>query len=408
MIKKIAQKEQQSEDFILQGIRNNKICVMKSKLRDIEPVVIGEGTFTKVNANIGTSPEKDNLKHELQKLQIAEEAGADTVMDLSCGSNIDDTRKAVIEKALVPVGTVPVYQLMAENVKKNQNIKNISGKDFLDCVYKHGTQGVDFVTVHTGINREIIEVLKESPRKIPVVSRGGSFILEWMKKTGNENPFYEYFDDLVKICKKFDMALSLGDGMRPGCLHDSTDIAQITELKNLSIQARKCTKKEAKVMIEGPGHIPINEIETNVMVQKKMSGNVPFYVLGPLVTDIAPGYDHITGAIGGAIAASAGVDFLCYVTPAEHLGLPHFEEVKQGVIASKIAAHSADIVKRGEAARKRDDDFSEYRKNFLWKKQQKNAIDGKIFSKYMDVECSQNKACTLCGDFCAMKDKWED
>ena len=409
MYKKIALKEMQTEDFIRENEKTGEICIVKSRLRDIEPIAVGKGMFTKVNANIGTSKEIDSLEDEIIKLELAVKSGADAVMDLSTGKNIDYVRSKILEKCKVPLGTVPVYQLMAEALENKKKIDKITEKDFFESVEKHANQGVDFVTVHTGINRKTLQILKKSPRLISVVSRGGSFILEWMKKTGQENPFFEYFDELIKISKKYDMALSLGDGMRPGCLNDSTDNAQIDELQNICLQAKKCVSKQAKVFIEGPGHVPLNEIEINVKLQKKLSGKVPFYVLGPLVTDIAPGYDHITGAIGGAIAAAAGADFLCYVTPAEHLRLPSLEDVKTGVISAKIAAHAADIVKRGEAALKRDREFSEFRRDFDWKKQKIYSIDPEMFDKYVDSKISDNNTpCTLCGEYCAMKEKFNE
>jgi phosphomethylpyrimidine synthase len=409
MYRKIAKKEMIEEQTLILREKQGKICIIKNKKRDIYPLVIGEGTFTKVNANIGTSKQIDNTEEELKKLDIAIQYGADAVMDLSTGKNIDDTRKRIIDRCPVALGTVPVYQLMVESVRKNKKITDINEEDFLNTVIKHAEQGVDFATIHTGLTLDTLEILKKNPRTIPVVSRGGSFILEWMKKTGKQNPFFEYFDELIKISKKYDIALSLGDGMRPGCLKDASDNVQIHELNNLCIQAKKCVSDNVKVFIEGPGHIPIDQIKTNVQIQKTMSGGVPFYVLGPLVTDIAPGYDHITGAIGGALAASYGVDFLCYVTPAEHLRLPTLDDVRLGVISSKIAAHAADIVKKGEQARKKDDELSEYRRDLNWNKQKELVIDKVIFDKYIDKNSvKEEKPCTLCGDFCAMKEKFDN
>jgi len=407
MLKVISKREKISEECLKQKISEGKICVVKNNQRDIYPLVIGEGLFTKVNANIGTSKQVDDQDEELRKLDMAVSVGADAVMDLSTGNDIDDMRKKVLERSRVAVGTVPVYQVMVEAMQEDRKIHQITKEDFLGTVRKHAEQGVDFATIHTGIDKATLQELDRNRRTIPVVSRGGSFIVEWMRKTGQENPYFEHFDVLMDISKKYNMSLSLGDGMRPGCIRDATDSVQMRELINLCDQARRCVDDNITVFIEGPGHIPLDEIRYNVEMQKRLSGGVPFYVLGPLVVDIAPGYDHITGAIGGALAASCGVDFLCYVTPAEHLRLPTIADVRQGVIASRIAAHAADIVKREKIASNRDLQLSKMRRDFDWEGQKKLVVDPVIFTKYLEnPESKKGKPCTLCGDFCAMKDKF--
>jgi len=362
----------------------------------LKPIAIGAGLRTKVNANIGASPLHANLKEELCKLSVALHAGADTVMDLSIGGNIDAIRKQILRKARVPIGTVPVYQAFV-----GRKVADVSEDSMFNAIEKHCSDGVDFITVHSGVTRKALPLARK--RLTGVVSRGGSLLLRWMAQTGKENPLYRNFDCLLEIAKENDATLSLGDGLRPGCLKDATDRAQLQELRLLGKLVRKARAAGVQAMVEGPGHVPINQIEKNIKLQKKICGGAPFYVLGPLVTDIAPGYDHITSAIGGALAAYYGADFLCYVTPSEHLALPSVQDVKEGVIAARIAGHAADIAKGIKGARDWDDSMSFYRKKLNWNKMFELAIDGEKAGAYRRNSHAKGKRCTMCGEFCAMK-----
>lgn len=362
---------------------------------------IGKNTRTKINVNIGVSEDVNSIESEFKKLDYAVRYNADAIMDLSCSGLTEQFRKMLIEKSPLPIGTVPVYDSAALH---DGNIPAITKESFFSTVEKHGKDGVDFITIHAGLTRRTLEKFSTIPRVTGIVSRGGSIMLEWMKKTGNENPFYEYFDELCDICKKYDMTLSLGDGLRPGCIEDATDYHQISELLVLGELTVRARAKQVQVMIEGPGHMSLHEISANMLLQQKICKNAPFYVLGPLVTDIAPGYDHITSAIGGAIAASAGADFLCYVTPAEHLCLPDEEDVKEGIIASKIAAHAADIAKGLPGAAAVDLEMSKARYALDWSKMINLAIDPDKAQKYRARHQPKTEvACTMCGNLCAVK-----
>jgi len=368
-----------------------------------KPVGIGLGLKIKVNANIGTSPTKSNLKTELRKLSVAIKAGADTVMDLSTSDDADRIRKKIIEKCPVPLGTVPIYQAAIEAGKVEEMNEDI----YLKVFEKHAKDGVDFTTVHAGVTRKALSLVKN--RVMKCVSRGGSFLLAWMKHHKKENFLYENFDEILKIAEKYDVTLSLGDGLRPGCIADATDSAQIHELKILGELAKKARRVGVQVMIEGPGHIPLNEIERNIELEKSYCDNAPFYVLGPLPTDIAVGYDHIACAIGGALAAWKGADFLCYVTPKEHIGLPDINDVREGVVATKIAAHIADIAKGNKEAVSRDCKMAIARENIDWDKMLKYALDQKKFIEMRREECKRNpqiakvKYCSMCGPFCVFR-----
>ncbi len=372
--------------------------------KGIIPIAVGKGLTTKVNANIGTSDAYPEKEKELEKARIAVEAGAHAVMDLSTGGDIDAVRRSIIEECPVMVGTVPLYQVLVENRGKKDVMVQITADDIFAGIEKHCKDGVDFITVHCGVTMEVIQELKERGRTLDIVSRGGSFITGWMLYHNKQNPLYEQFDRLLEIAGRYDATLSLGDGLRPGCIADATDSPQIKELIVLGGLVKRAREAGVQVMVEGPGHVPLNQIKTNMQLEKTICHNAPFYVLGPLVTDIAPGYDHITSAIGGAIAASAGADFLCYVTPAEHLGLPTAEDVKDGVIASRIAAHSADLVNGINAAWEWDLAMSQARKNLDWNKQISLAIDPK---KAAEIRKNKNKEgqkyCTMCGDVCAYR-----
>lgn len=400
-----AEKEGIDPEYLRQGIAEGEIvlpCNINHK--NCQPTAVGKGLSTKVNANIGTSDAYPQLDKELHKLATAVDAGAHSVMDLSTGGNIDKTRKEIIAHSPVMVGTVPIYQALVEASKKGKRMVEISEEEMFEAVEKHCADGADFITVHCGVTREVISDLRDNGRVMDIVSRGGSFITAWILHNKRENPLYEQFDRLLKIAKKYDVTLSLGDGLRPGCIEDATDSPQIKELIILGSLVKKAKEAGVQVIVEGPGHVPLDQIEANVKLQKRLCHNAPFYVLGPLVTDVAPGYDHITAAIGGALAASSGADFLCYVTPAEHLGLPTLEDVKEGVIASLIAAHAADIVKGVKGAREWDLAMSKARKELNWQKQIELAIDPTKAKALREAKNDGNQeCCTMCGSYCAYK-----
>jgi phosphomethylpyrimidine synthase len=407
LIKTAAQAENLSEDFIREGIATGTIVIPKNVGRTLKKIVaIGAGLKTKVNANLGTSPDHIDLAQELQKLDIAIKAEADAIMDLSTGGNLTQIRKEILAASPVQVGTVPIYEAACKTLAKGKKISQIDGNLLFDVIEEQAEQGVDFITVHCGINKETVEILNRQGRLTGVVSRGGSFLVKAINATGKENPLYEQYDRLLKIAKKYDITLSLGDGFRPGCLFDASDGPQIAELSVLGELVLKARAAGVQAMIEGPGHIPLDQVETNVILAKRLGHNAPLYFLGPLVTDIAPGYDHITSAIGGAIAAAKGVDFICYVTPAEHLRLPDSQDVHEGVIAAKIAAHAADIVKGVHDARKRDDEISKWRKTRNWEKQKEFCIDPIKFAKERaKLPPKEEDVCTMCGEFCSMRDE---
>jgi phosphomethylpyrimidine synthase len=411
-IKKIAEDEKVTVEELAKRIRNGQVVVpcnnqlMKEKL-----VAIGKGLRTKVNANIGTSPDFAQVEEELHKLDVAVRAGADTVMDLSVGGDLNRIRYEILKSSPVPVGTVPIYQAAVEAREKAGSIVSMTTAELFSVIERQAADGVDFMTIHCGVTKETLQILKRKPRVADIVSRGGAIIAGWMLYHDKENPLYEQFDRLLEISLKYDVTLSLGDGMRPGCLADASDTAQFEELITLGQLVKRCQEVGVQVMVEGPGHLPLNEIEANVKLQKKICADTPFYVLGPLVVDTAPGYDHIVGAIGGAIAAWSGADFLCYVTPREHLGLPDATDVREGVIASRIAAHAADIAKGVTGAADFDLQMAKARKELDWQKQLKLAIDQnkarKAWKERIPVskgDClPAGEGCSMCGDFCAMK-----
>ncbi|MBI5574198.1 MAG: phosphomethylpyrimidine synthase ThiC [Elusimicrobia bacterium] len=403
----IAKYEGISAEFIRKGIANGTIVILRNHFRlptsDFRLVGIGRNLRIKVNANIGTSPMNVNISYERQKVLTAIKYGADAVMDLSTGGNISKIREMVIKNSTVPVGTVPLYGLICELSRRKKRFADATAEQMFGEIEKQLSDGIDFVTIHCGITLKALKILKKKKRLVGIVSRGGSFLAEWMLHNKKENPLYENFDKLINIVKKYDAVISLGDGLRPGCIADNTDDAQIEELKTLGELQKHALKNGVQTMIEGPGHIPINNIEKNVVLEKKYCHNAPFYVLGPLTTDIAPGYDHITSAIGGALAGYYGADFLCYVTPAEHLTLPDLEDVKNGVIASRIAAHSAEIARGYKNSLQRDYGLSKARKNFNWKKQKALSINPSEFEKRLSAKSKD--VCSMCGEFCAMKRK---
>ena len=370
---------------------------------NLTPRGIGAGLSIKVNANIGTSSERVNIEEEIEKLRVAEEAGTDAIMDLSTGGPLDEIRKIVMDHAHVPVGTVPIYQAAVRAVAKKGSITAMEADELFEVIEKHGEDGVDFITVHAGVTRSVIERLKKQGRIADIVSRGGAFLTEWMIVNGRENPLYEQFDRLVAIAKKYDMTLSLGDGLRPGSIVDATDRTQVQELLILGELCDEAQKNGVQVMIEGPGHVPLNQIETNIVLEKKLCKDAPFYVLGPIVTDIAPGYDHITSAIGGALAGYYGADFICYVTPSEHLGLPTVADVREGVVVARIAAHAADLARGNKAAWQRDEQMSRYRKALDWEGQTRMSIDPEKIRTFRKERNLTSDVCSMCGDYCAMK-----
>ncbi len=404
-MKEVAAAEGVSPEFIRKGLEEGTIVVTRNIRRNnIKPLAIGKGLRTKVNANIGTSTDREDPEEELLKLRVAIESGADAVMDLSTGGDIDAIRRMILKESTVPVGTVPVYEAALFARRQGKSFVELTPEEFLEIVELHAADGVDFVTVHCGIRLSTIERLKREPRLMGIVSRGGALMAEWMRYNKKENPLYERFDELVAIAKRYDMVLSLGDALRPGCLKDATDGVQIEELMTLGELRDIAHHSGVGVMIEGPGHVPIDEIEANVLLQKKLCKGAPFYVLGPLVTDIGAGYDHITSAIGGAIAASKGADFLCYVTPGEHLRLPTVEDVKEGVIAARIAAHAGDIAKRVPGAIEKDVEMSLARRRLDWESQIRLSVDPERAREFRSSRMPQDdNVCTMCGELCAIK-----
>ncbi len=393
-------------DFIRRGVAEGTVVITQNLNHgNIAPLAIGRGLRTKVNANVGTSKDHGDIEEELGKVRAAIDAGADTVMDLSTGPAIDETRKAVIRASSVPVGTVPIYQAAIEMpARKRRPMVEMAADDLFEVIERHGRDGVDFITVHCGVTRNSVEKIKKEGRLMGVVSRGGAILVEWMDYNKKENPLFEEYDRLLEIAKTFDMTLSLGDGLRPGCLADATDRGQVQELILLGELTERAWAKGVQVMIEGPGHVPLEQIEANILLEKRLCHGAPFYVLGPLVTDIAPGYDHITGAIGGAIAARAGADFLCYVTPSEHLRLPTIEDVREGVMASRIAGHAADIAKGLKGAMEQDNQMARARRALDWQKQIQLSVDPQRARKLRESSLpKESDVCTMCGELCAIK-----
>lgn len=404
-MKSVAEKEQVDVLKLRDKIAEGRVVIPANVNHDgLVPCGVGEGLLIKVNANIGTSSDRVSLEEEIAKLEVAIEAGADTVMDLSTGGDIDLCRRKMLQAAKVPLGTVPIYQAAVETINETGGLVDLTADKIFEVIEKQVADGVDFITVHCGITRSALEVLRIQGRVTDIVSRGGAFLTTWMLHHDRENPLYENYDRLLSIAKKYDATLSLGDGLRPGCLADATDRAQIHELMTLGQLTQWAWEEDVQVMIEGPGHVPLNQIKANVLLQKQLCHNAPFYVLGPLVTDVAAGYDHVACAIGGAVAGEAGADFLCYVTPTEHLCLPSVEDVREGVIVTKIAAHAADIARGHKLAMERDRKMSMARKNLDWDTQMGLAIDPKKARKLRaENPPSEDDVCTMCGKYCAIK-----
>jgi len=405
LMRLIAKNEEVRENLILKHIKSGKVVVPKNRIHDLnKPCGIGLGLRTKINANIGTSTDKSDIGEELKKLEIAVKYGADTVMDLSEGGNLKKIREEILKKSPIPVGTVPVYEIAVNAQKKKGDFLKFTKDDVLNTLESQAKEGVDFFTIHSGLTLKSLGVLKKAGRILDIVSRGGAIIASWMQMHKKENPFYESFNEILGIAYKYDVTLSLGDALRPGSILDATDKAQITELMILGSLALKAKKRNVQVIIEGPGHVPINQIKKNILLEKKICHGAPFYVLGPLVTDVGAGYDHITASIGGALAASFGADFLCYVTPSEHLRHPTFEDVREGVVASKIAAHAADLVKKVKSALEWDKKMSTARKQRDWKRQIELSIDPDKAKDYRNSSIPHLiDVCTMCGKYCSIK-----
>lgn len=398
-----AEREGVAPEVIGQGLAQGTIVLPANPLhRGLDPCAIGKGLKTKVNANLGTSTDFGTVETEIEKLRIAIEHGADTVMDLSTGDNLIEVRQAIMANSPLAVGTVPIYQATVAAIERRGSIVEMTAEDLFQSIVEHAQDGVDFMTVHCGVTMSAVERLRRGRRVTDVVSRGGTFLIGWMLHNNKENPLYEQYDRLLEIARHFDITLSLGDGLRPGSLSDATDRAQVEELIILGELVERARQAGVQAMVEGPGHVPMDQIVANVQLQKSVCKGAPFYVLGPLVTDIGAGYDHITAAIGGAIAAAAGADYICYVTPSEHLALPTAEDVGEGVIAARIAGHAADIVKGVKGAREWDLKMSRARKALDWEEQARLSINSQRSRQVHARLGSAGKACSMCGQYCAM------
>jgi len=404
-LREIAKDENISLDLLQEEMKKGRIVVLKNKAHPhIKPIAVGKGLRTKVNANLGTSPDFVDFQGELEKLEVAIRYGADAVMDLSTGGDIRSLRLKMLERTTVPLGTVPIYQAVCELAKRKKPLEDMSEEQLFEVIQDHVETGVDFITVHCGLTRRALPVIEKQKRLTGIVSRGGSFLYRWMKRSGKENPLYEQYDRLLDMAGEYDVTLSLGDGLRPGSIADSTDRTQVEELLILGELVQRAREKGVQAMVEGPGHIPIHEVQANVLLEKKLCHEAPFYVLGPLVIDCAPGYDHIVSAIGGAVAGAAGADFLCYVTPSEHLTLPDSGDVREGVIASRIAAHAADLAKGVFKAEKLDENISQARKAFDWDKVISLSLDPERAKEKRGRIGKDYKKCGMCGEFCAMRE----
>ena len=398
----VAKKEYMDTDKLMKLIAEGKVIIPANKVHTcLDPNGIGNALTTKINVNLGTSRDSEDWEVEYKKVEMAVEYGAEAIMDLSSCGDTRSFRRYITSKCPAMLGTVPIYDAV---VYYNKELEKITSEEWIDIVRMHAEDGVDFLTIHCGINRETAAKFKRNKRTMNIVSRGGSLIFAWMEMTGNENPFYEYYDKVLDILAKYDVTISLGDACRPGSTHDSTDASQITELIELGILTKRAWEKNVQVMVEGPGHMTIDEIAANMKLEKRLCHNAPFYVLGPLVTDIAPGYDHITSAIGGAIAAANGADFLCYVTPAEHLRLPNADDVKEGIVAAKIAAHAADMAKGVPGARDIDNKMSDARRRVCWDEMFQYAIEPEKPQRYYnELPPEEKHTCSMCGKMCAAR-----
>ena len=403
-LKTVAKKEYMEESALMALVAQGKAVIPANKKHTcLNPEGVGSMLRTKINVNLGVSRDCTDYNVEMQKVMSAVDMGAEAIMDLSSHGNTQPFRLKLTSECSAMIGTVPVYDSV---IHYQRDLETLTARDFIDVVRLHAEDGVDFVTLHCGITKKTIEQIKQHKRKMNIVSRGGSLVFAWMSMTGNENPFYEYYDEILDICEKYDVTISLGDACRPGCLADATDVCQIEELVRLGELTKRAWAHNVQVMVEGPGHVPLDQIAANMKVQQTICMGAPFYVLGPLVTDIAPGYDHITSAIGGAVAAMNGAAFLCYVTPAEHLALPNVEDVKQGIIASRIAAHAADIAKGIPHARDIDDRMADARRALDWEAQFACAIDpdtARSIRNSRKPEDDHSDTCSMCGKFCSVR-----
>ena len=397
-----ANKENIDLKKLVSKIAEGKVIIPANKNHvSLDPEAIGESTRTKINVNLGISKDCSDVEAELEKVKYALNLKAEAIMDLSCYGKTRDFRRKLVKMSNAMIGTVPIYDAVGFYDKE---LTDITAEEFFKVVKTHVEDGVDFLTIHAGLTKDVAKSVRFGKRRTGIVSRGGSLLYRWMDANNKENPFYEYYDRLLDICAEYDVTLSLGDGCRPGCIDDATDITQLHEMIKLAELTKRAWEKNVQVMIEGPGHVPLDQIEANIVLQKSLCFGAPFYVLGPVVTDVAPGYDHITSAIGGAIAAAKGADFLCYVTPAEHLRLPTLEDMKEGIIATKIAAHAADIVKRVPGAKDWDDKMSSARAALDWEAMLKLAMDPEKARKYRESSIPEDeKTCTMCGKMCAVK-----
>ncbi len=403
-MKDVAENENIEVDKLARLIADGKVVIPKNINSHAKACGIGEGLTTKINANIGSSSKIDDLDLEINKAKLAVEYGADAIMDLSTGSDLKLFRQKIMDAVDVIIGTVPIYEAGVVTLAKNKEIIDMDPDDIFKAIENQAREGVDFMTLHCGITKDLVSKLEKQNRMMGIVSRGGTFMASWIKHNECENPLYENYDYLLELSYEYDITLSLGDGLRPGCLADASDIPQIQELVNLGGLVKRAQDANVQVMVEGPGHMPMNQIKANMEIQKTICHGAPFYVLGPLVTDLAPGYDHITSAIGGAIAASSGANFLCYVTPAEHLSLPSLEDVKEGVIASKIAAEAADVAKGLPQSWIKERQMAKARKEFNWEKQFDLAFDKSKPRQYRDkCELDDDEMCAMCGEYCAVK-----
>jgi phosphomethylpyrimidine synthase len=404
-MERVALEEGLEPEKIRQGVAEGKIVIPANKRHTgLHAEGVGAGLRIKVNANLGTSSDHTMVEEEIEKLKVALEAGADAVMDLSTGGDIDSIRRTLLSLSPVPLGTVPIYQAAIEAIQDKGGIVHLTGDDLFSTIERQAQDGVDFMTVHCGVTLNSLERLRRQGRVTDIVSRGGAFLAAWMIYHQEENPLYVEFDRLLDIAARYDITLSLGDGLRPGCLADATDRAQVQELILLGELTKRAWERDVQVMIEGPGHVPLDQIQANIQLEKSLCQGAPFYVLGPLVTDIASGYDHIACAIGGAVAGMAGADFLCYVTPAEHLKLPDIEDVREGVIAAKIAAHAADLARGNPRARERDLEMAQARKSLDWERQIALSINPKKAREYREQSHPQEEeVCTMCGKYCAIR-----
>jgi len=403
-MRRVAEREGMDVEVIRRGVAGGYIVIPANKRHvSLDPIGIGRGLRTKVNANIGTSGDFAGVDAEIEKMEAVIRYQADTVMDLSTGGDITMIRRELLARCPIPFGNVPVYEMVVDANQRQVPFVDMTPAEMLAFVKRQAEDGVDYMTIHAGLTRRAVDCLMKQGRTADIVSRGGSLMTGWMLHNDRENPFYEGFDDLLAIAREFDVTLSLGDGLRPGCLDDGTDRAQIEELITLGDLVRRCHEAEVQVMVEGPGHLPLDQIETNIRIQKSLCEGAPFYVLGPLVTDVAPGYDHITGAIGGALAAAAGADFLCYVTPSEHLGLPNTQDVRSGIMASRIAAHAGDIAKGLPGAAEWDQRMGQARRDLDWKRQEELSMDPHRFREVRGSRATTTEACSMCGEFCVYK-----